>query len=89
MLPLAIGGILFGYMIGWTLRQIFFLKSSGASGGVAFFLAVLSWPVVVVGATIFLELQYGVTGPLATTRTGPAALFFAGGLYYGVRKARS
>ncbi len=89
MLPIAIGGSLAGYVFGWFLRRSIFSQKDGTNDGGALLLAILSWPVIGVCGAIFLETQYGITVQAAGARLGSAALFFAGGLYYGVRRKSS
>ena len=86
MLPIAIGGIGIGYALGVILKVLLFSKSKGANPAASLLIAIASTPIVIVAFAVFLETQYGITGVSVGAKTGPAALFFAGGLYYGIRR---
>jgi hypothetical protein len=73
-----------GYFFGSLLRTTAFSDRGGAGWGVSLGIAIASWLVAVLGLTIFAQTQLGATGQ--PVWVGSTSLFFAGGLFYGVKR---
>lgn len=74
-----------GLGVGLLLRMSFFSETGGASLAGALGLAVLTWPVTALGLVGITQAVLGPVGVLPWI--GGATVFFAGGLFYGVKRS--
>jgi len=85
MLQLFIAGLI-GFFVGYLLKHSIFKRNNGLELFGLIVLCLLSFTVLVIGLSIFAELQLGYDKQPAWV--GLTAGWFTGGLYFGSKRSK-